>query len=79
MHALTTDEILGIDPPPGKTAKTEAFLIDERRAAKLLAISPITLRAWRLSGKGPRHVKLGVAVRYRRSDVIAFAEQRLVG
>jgi len=52
-------------------------LIDEREAAKLLGIAPITLKLWRLADRAPRHIKLGTrTIRYRREDVQAWISDR---
>jgi Helix-turn-helix domain len=49
-------------------------------AASMLGISPITLRIWRCSGKGPRFTKLGDAkqapVVYQRADLEAWIAKR---
>jgi len=56
-----------------------AFLT-EKDAARLLAISHRTLQAWRRIGTGPSFVKLGRAVRYRKHDILAWADgHRRVG
>jgi hypothetical protein len=34
------------------------------------------MRHWRLTGKGPKWLKLGSAVRYRPEDVQAYLEGR---
>jgi len=39
------------------------------QAAELLGLSKNTLNRWRYTGDGPRFVKLGRAVRYRREDL----------
>jgi predicted DNA-binding transcriptional regulator AlpA len=44
-------------------------LLDENQVAQVLNISVRTLQGWRVRGGGPRYVKLGGAVRYRRSEV----------
>jgi excisionase family DNA binding protein len=50
-------------------------LLTESEAASLLTLSVKTLRNWRVSGKGPRFVRLsGRAIRYRRSDLEAFID-----
>lgn len=42
----------------------------------LLRRSPATLSWWRTKGRGPKSVRLGRGVVYRRSDVLAWiAEQ----
>jgi predicted DNA-binding transcriptional regulator AlpA len=40
-------------------------------------VSANTLRKWRWEGKGPRFVKLGRKVVYRRTDIDAFANAQL--
>ncbi len=52
---------------------TDDNLLLEREAAHLLRVSCPTLRRWRWAKVGPRYVRVGTrAIRYRRSDVIAF-------
>ena len=46
--------------------------------AERLGLAPITVETWRKRGKGPPYVRLGRAVRYRISDVEAWAESQLV-
>jgi len=36
----------------------------------------VTLRKWRMTGAGPRFVRLGRAVRYRKATVEAFLASR---
>jgi excisionase family DNA binding protein len=43
--------------------------------AELLRLTRNTLEKWRVRGEGPPFVKLGGAVRYRRSDVLAWIEE----
>lgn len=47
--------------------------ISTKQAAKLLSISHRTLEDWRLNGQGPPFIKWGRLVRYRVSDLRAFA------
>lgn len=54
------------------------MLLHERDAADLLKLSMRTLQAWRCRGFGPRFVKVGRAIRYRQSDIIAWIEANLV-
>lgn len=42
--------------------------------AEEIAIPIRTLYQWRYQGKGPRSMKLGRHVRYRRSDIKAWLE-----
>ncbi len=53
-------------------------LMVENEAAHLLAVSQRTLQAWRLRGGGPRFVKAGRAIRYRRRDLIDWMETNAV-
>jgi excisionase family DNA binding protein len=43
-----------------------------------LGVSRFTVRSWRLKGVGPRFLKMGRAVRYRRQDVDDYERQALV-
>ena len=47
-------------------------LVNEHQAAQVLGLSVKTLRRWRWSGRPPRFVKLGGAVRYDPADLAAF-------
>lgn len=46
--------------------------------AKELNTHARTLANWRTAGTGPRFVKVGGSVRYRRSDVDAWLEKRTI-
>jgi hypothetical protein len=52
-------------------------LIDETRAADFLCQSIRTLQKWRTTGFGPRFYKPGRSVRYRRRDLLDWAETRM--
>ncbi len=49
-------------------------LLTEVQAATLLGFSVRTLQGWRLRGGGPRIIKVGRAVRYKRADLEAWVE-----
>jgi len=53
-------------------------LIGTEEAAQLLGLQPCTLAAWREDGSQPSlcFFKIGRAVRYRYSDLLAFIETR---
>ena len=51
-----------------------AVYVNEREASKILDVSPRRLQSWRVSGSGPAFHKFGQAVRYRLSDLLAWAE-----
>lgn len=53
-------------------------LINENEAARLRGQSVRTLQAERVKGGGCPFVKLGRSVRYRRSDILRYIEQRIV-
>lgn len=50
-------------------------LLSEPQAAALMGLSRFTLRNKRLEGHGPRHIRIGRNVRYRRVDLEVFIEQ----
>jgi excisionase family DNA binding protein len=45
--------------------------------AKRLGVSESTLNKWRLTGVGPRFVKIGRLVKYRGSDVSEWLERQV--
>jgi predicted DNA-binding transcriptional regulator AlpA len=52
--------------------------LDTFAAAEKTGLAASTLRKLRLTGEGPRFLKLGRAVRYRESDLEDWLEQRAV-
>ena len=53
-------------------------LLRQAEVARILNLSPRTLEAWRHRGGGPRYYLLNPrCVRYRRSDLIEFLEERV--
>ncbi|WP_294610506.1 helix-turn-helix domain-containing protein [uncultured Roseovarius sp.] len=50
--------------------------IDETQAADFLCQSVRTLQKWRVSGFGPHFYKPGRSVRYRRRDLLEWADTR---
>jgi hypothetical protein len=58
-------------------------LFDEAGAAKYLdpdvgELQPQTLNKWRFRRKGPRYIRLGGKIRYRKSDLDAWLEEQRV-
>ena len=50
----------------------------EQSAADFLGVTPRALQKWRITGTGPQYVRIsGRCVRYRRRDLIVWAETRL--
>ena len=62
------------------TATVPSPLVDEKRAAEILGITPGTLSVWRCvrTYRLP-YTKIGRAVRYRVEDLEQFIESRTVG
>jgi Helix-turn-helix domain len=63
-----------------KIENAEIFqLLNTSDAAKRLGISPRTLEGWRISGCGPRFLKVSDrCVRYSLSELMAFTESNSV-
>lgn len=53
-------------------------ILNTREAAAYTRLGKPTLERFRLTGEGPRFAKLGGAVRYRRCDLDAWLESRVV-
>ena len=54
-------------------------LLSAREAAALLHLSERTLERFRVSGAGPKFVRLGRSIRYPLTDIEAFIAARIVG
>lgn len=53
-------------------------LLNEREAANLLGFSSKALQAWRITGRGPKFVRISArAIRYRRADLSQWIEDRV--
>ena len=52
--------------------------LTEKEVYKLYSIKVKTLQAWRQRGKGPKYVKLGDSVYYRRADLEAYFKHNSV-
>jgi excisionase family DNA binding protein len=50
-------------------------LLTEQELAKLLKVTVRTVRNWRAEGTGPRPLRAGRGIRYRRRDVDAWLER----
>jgi len=55
--------------PPTAPSQSETGLWNEHEVAAFLKISVASVRRWRTLRTGPKFVKIGAAVRYRRGDV----------
>jgi len=54
----------------------EALLISEYQLASSLGVSLRTVRRWHTERRGPRRVKLGRGVYYRRETVLKWIAER---
>jgi excisionase family DNA binding protein len=62
-----------------RTPATELELLTTADAARLLDVTPGTLEVWRTTKRyALPYVRVGRNIRYRRSDLVAFVESRLV-
>lgn len=52
-------------------------LLNTRTAARLLAVSEDTLKAWRSRKQGPPYLHLEGAIRYLRSDLERYIESQM--
>lgn len=52
--------------------------VNNEKAAAYLGISAKTLNNWRHQGKGPRFLRIGNRVMYRRKDLDSYLETRTV-
>jgi len=60
-------------------ASADDPLLHPRDAAKMLDVSMSWLAKARLSGTGPRYVKIGRSVRYPRSSLREYIQARMRG
>lgn len=70
---MTASDTLATAAPAGSTssAAAPAFITGDE-VADLVRVHPATVRRWRAEGIGPRFVRAGRLVRYRRADVDAW-------
>ena len=79
----TNKPMLRIVPSEKPTASAvpelDTDLIDEATLAARLGVSKSTLQSWRYAKRGPRYIKLGRLIRYRRHDVEAYLRAQTCG
>jgi hypothetical protein len=61
-----------MQPPEGD--KPDTLFLDSHAAARLLGVSERTLRGWRCERQGPPYRALGRTIRYRRDELLAWAD-----
>jgi predicted DNA-binding transcriptional regulator AlpA len=49
-------------------------LLNQKQAARILGLSVRTLERYRITGTGPRYVRLGRLIRYRPNDLKEWIE-----
>jgi predicted DNA-binding transcriptional regulator AlpA len=54
-------------------------LLNEHDVARISGLSVASVRRWRLLRQGPRYLKIGAAVRYKREDVERWLASRPTG
>jgi predicted DNA-binding transcriptional regulator AlpA len=67
-------EVLPMQTSSFTTTTDPDELLTEAQAAQLLKLSIRTLQAWRFRATGPRFVRAGRAVRYRRRELNQWVE-----
>jgi predicted DNA-binding transcriptional regulator AlpA len=66
-------------PATDEDTLSDANLLNERQAAHVIGAQPGTLAVWRTKGKGPAYIRIGPRmIRYRRADLMAFADAHRV-
>lgn len=58
-----------ITPATGPSSADRPEIMNEHQVAEHIGMSVATMRHWRLLRKGPKFIKIGSAVRYKRGDV----------
>ena len=59
--------------------KQPSQLLTERDVARIIGLSIASIRRWRALQRGPKFIKIGVAIRYKPSDVAAWIDSRPMG
>lgn len=71
--------LLKTEPTSANPGEYLDSLIGENEAARFLGYTVRALQNWRVRGGGPKFVKVSArSIRYRRRDLITWAEARLV-
>ena len=59
------------------SAEVEPAYVDEKKAARIIAMSVSKLQKLRAAGDGPPYSKVGRLVRYRAEDLHTFMRDKL--
>lgn len=63
----------------GQNQPNQDQLFKENEAAEFLCCSVRSLQKWRVTGGGPKFVRLNTSIRYRLRDLIEYIDQNTVG
>lgn len=66
-------------PIKSPSVPTTPEMLNEHQVAKFVQLSVASLRRWRLFRTGPKYLKIGAAVRYRREDVETWLSSAVRG
>jgi hypothetical protein len=72
---LRADYSAGEGEPSARGPPSERLLTVEE-TAEFLRCSASALNKWRVSGAGPRYIRINGLVRYRPSDLVAFVDNK---
>jgi hypothetical protein len=75
VASSATDHFAGEGGPTAR-GPPSARLLTVEETAEFLRCSASALNKWRVSGAGPRYVRINGLVRYRLSDLIVFVDDR---
>ena len=80
MQTEMINTVAVLDQPAGRPIPSDPnALLFPLEVAYLLGLDRRTLDSWRLRGDGPRFVRISArAIRYRRADLLAWIEARIV-
>lgn len=60
-----------------KVETNDEYLLP-KQVSQLVCVAEQTLAVWRCDGVGPSYYRVGRAIRYKKSDVLAWLESRRV-
>lgn len=64
--------------PEENGGSENALRLSNAEAADYLGLKTATLNKWRVYGDGPPFIKIGRIIQYRKSDLDAFLNERLM-
>lgn len=60
------------------SSESRPFLLKTDQVAEHLNVKPITLRKWRLIGRGPKFIRCGSSIRYHPEQIAQWIERSTV-